>query len=401
MKRWLFMLSASATLIAAVAVFSWASDGDKDNDSSPLTSPITGETREFTYNLNVVEDYEIRPGVPAAGGGDDLLPAVVQLWAFACRSANPSVPFCTSDAEPTLPGPLLRVSKGDLMRLIFKNTHEKPHTFHLHGFHRNNVDGVHPIPPHENFLIELVANPCGTYVYHCHINTPLHQDRGMYGQFIVDCPDTASEQELPVDHVFLLVVDEQPRDWPSLGDDPSRETHEYIFNGKAFVPASVDMNNNLRTIREDGTVVPGPMVVHTGETVRLRIASFAMGIYKLEMFGPIGLGGVTPAVVNLSADPWLLPPGEGATVRQGSNPVEERPASIPEPPLEVVTNHSLIVTFTAGPTGTYRFRSTNPDERRNYEMRDGLLRMGEPDQGGMQTKLVVCPMGAPLTSTCS
>lgn len=69
MKRWLFMLSASATLIAAVAVFSWASDGDKDNDSSPLTSPITGETREFTYNLNVVEDYEIRPGVPAAGGG--------------------------------------------------------------------------------------------------------------------------------------------------------------------------------------------------------------------------------------------------------------------------------------------------------------------------------------------
>ena len=55
-----------------------------------------------------------------------------------------------------------------------------------------------------------------------------------------------------------------------------------------------------------------------------------------------------------------------------------------------MTNHSLILTFTAGPTGTYLFRSTNPVERRNYEvLGDGTLRMGEPDQGGMQTVLLV------------
>ncbi len=193
----------------------------------------------------------------------------------------------------------------------------------------------------------------------------------MYGQFIVDCP--ASAPEPPVDHVFLLVVDEQPRDWPSLGDDPLRETHEFIINGKAFVPPSVDPNNNLRTILGDGTVVAGPMVVHTGDTVRLRIASFAMGIYKMELVGPL------PSMTV-----------QDTAVRQGSNPVLARPASIPEPPLEVVTNHSLIVTFTAGPPGTYRFRSTNPDDRRNYErLLGGTLRMGEADQGGMQTVLMV------------
>jgi len=376
-KRWLFVRSASVILILAASLLSWADD---DDDDSSLTSEITGDTREFTLDLNVVEDYEIRPGVPAEGGGN-LAPALVDLWAFACRSASGAlVPFCSPGAEPTLPGPFLHVAMGDLVRITFDNSHDKPHTIHLHGYHRNNVDGVHPVPPHENFLIEFVANPCGTYVYHCHINTPLHQDRGMYGQFVVDCPESAPESE--VVHEFLLVVDEQPRDWPALGDDPFPETHEYIINGKSFVPTAVDANNNLRTILGDGTVVPGPMVVQTGETVRIRISNFGMATHEMELVGPLP----TPLSFPLPS-PLTV---QDTEVRQGSNPVMIRPVSIPEPPPELVTNHSLILTFTAGPTGTYLFRSTNPVERRNYELLDnGTLRMGEPDQGGMQTVLVV------------
>lgn len=384
MKRGLFVLSASATLIAALPVLSWADD---DDDNSSLTSTITGITREFTFTLNVVDGYEIRPAVPGI-----MDAAEVQLWAFGCSSATGAfVPYCAPGAEPTLPGPVIRVNQGDLVRLTFQNTHEKPHTLHLHGFHRNNVDGVHPVPPHENFLIEYVANPCGTYVYHCHVNTPLHQDRGMYGQFIVNCPD---DTERTVDHEFLIVVDEQPRDWPALGDDPLPETHEFIINGKAFVPASIDTNNNLRTILRDGTVVSGPMVVHENDTVRIRLSSFGMAVHEMELFGPIGPD-LSASRVDLSSDDWRLPykpnfPSPFPTVVQGSNPI---PADgDPTAPLEVVTNHSLNVTFTAGAAGTYMFRSTNPVERRNYEIGpDGTLQMGEPDQGGMQTVLVVLP----------
>jgi len=389
MKRWQFVLSASVTLLAAAPVLSWADD---DDDDSSLTSLITGGTREFTFNLNVVPDYEIRPRVPNAASTEPkyLAPATVQLWAFACLFATESLPYCDPNPGPTLPGPVLRVTQGDLVRVTFSNTHEKPHTLHLHGYHRNNVDGVHPVPPHENFLIEYVANPCGTYVYHCHVNTPLHQDRGMYGQFIVDCPATT---ERTVVHEFLLVVDEQPRDWPALGDDPLPETHEFIINGKSFVPASTYAPlNNLRTIRGDGTVVPGPMVVQKGDTVRLRLSSFGMAIHEMELFGPME---GTPAVVVLSSVDWRLPfeigfPYPFPTVVQGSNPI---PADGDlTAPLEVVTNHSLNVVFTAGAVGTYRFRSTNPVERRNYEtLPDGTLLMGEPDQGGMQTVLVVMP----------
>ncbi len=361
MKRRQYTLSACALLTMAVAVPAWA--GDK----TPLTSPITGITREFTIDLNVVPNYEIRPAVPP----EITDAAVVQLWAFACRFADPPVPFCAPGAGPTLPGPLIRVNKGDLVRLTFKNTHEKPHTMHWHGFHRNIVDGVHPVPPHEDFLIEFVANPCGTYVYHCHINTPLHQDRGMYGQFVVDCP--GSEPELPVDHEFLVVVDEQPRDWPALGDDPKPDTHEFIINGKAIVGPVVlgvpdPLANNIRTILGDGTVVLGPMVVHTGDQVRIRLSSFGMAVHEMELVGPL-----------------LSETVQAIAVRQGSNPVLARPASIPEPPLEVVTNHSLNLTFTAGPPGTYLFRSTKLEERTNFG--------GVPGAGGMQTILVV--LGTP------
>ncbi len=393
MRRWQNTLSACAILTMLVAVPSWADDKP---DKSALTS-LTGVTREFTFNLNVtVPKYQLRPAVMATEGGM-LSEARVQLWAFGCRFADPDLPFpCDSLAAPTLPGPLIRVDKGDLVRLTFKNTHSKPHTIHLHGFHRNNVDGVLPVPPHENFLIEFVANPCGTYVYHCHINTPVHQDRGMYGQFIVDCPaaDTSlladnpdSRDEVPVDHEFLIVVDEQPRDWPGLGDDPDPRTHEYIINGKAFVgPADDPLNANLRTILGDGTVKEDAMRVQQGQKVRIRLSSFGMAVHEMELYGPIGSSSIPAAVIDLSASPWLLSP----TVVQGSNP---RPAAEDlkfTPPLEVVTNHSLNLTFTAGAAGTYLFRSTNPIERRNYELSEnGTLLMGDADQGGMQTVLVV------------
>ncbi len=396
MRRWQNTLSACAILTMLVAVPSWADDKP---DKSALTS-LTGVTREFTFNLNVtVPKYQLRPAVMATATAGKLSEARVQLWAFGCRYADPALPFpCDELAAPTLPGPLIRVDQGDLVRLTFNNTHSKPHTIHLHGFHRNNVDGVLPVPPHENFLIEFVANPCGTYVYHCHINTPVHQDRGMYGQFIVDCPaaDTSlpadnpdSRDEVPVDHEFLMVVDEQPRDWPGLGDDPDPRTHEYIINGKAFVPKSVDLDYNLRTILEDGKVEAGPMMVKEGETVRIRLSSFGMAVHSMELVGPIAdLANppVDPPVVDLSVIPWLLSP----TVVQGSNP---RPAADDlnfTPPLEVVTNHSLNVTFKAAAKGTYLFRSTNPVERRNYELlENGTFLEGDVDQGGMQTILVV------------
>ena len=41
-----------------------------------------------------------------------------------------------------VPGPTLRATEGDRLRVVFKNESAHPHTIHFHGFHPANMDGV-------------------------------------------------------------------------------------------------------------------------------------------------------------------------------------------------------------------------------------------------------------------
>ncbi len=88
----------------------------------------------------------------------------------------------------SIPGPTLRCTEGDLLRIHFFNSSPRDHTLHFHGIHPSNMDGAFEIvPPGGYFAYEFVAEPFGLFLYHCHM-TPLrkHISRGMYGTFIVD-----------------------------------------------------------------------------------------------------------------------------------------------------------------------------------------------------------------------
>ena len=88
----------------------------------------------------------------------------------------------------TVPGPTLRATEGDLIRLRFGNGDSHTHTVHFHGIHPANMDGVfEPVPPGGSFTYEFVAKPFGIFPYHCH-TLPLtkHIMKGLYGTLIVD-----------------------------------------------------------------------------------------------------------------------------------------------------------------------------------------------------------------------
>lgn len=87
-----------------------------------------------------------------------------------------------------MPGPTLRATEGDLLRIRFRNEGSMPHTIHFHGFHAADMDGVFEIVERgREFLYEFTAEPFGLHLYHCHV-MPLrsHIHRGLYEAFVVD-----------------------------------------------------------------------------------------------------------------------------------------------------------------------------------------------------------------------
>ncbi|HVS66263.1 MAG TPA: multicopper oxidase domain-containing protein [Thermoanaerobaculia bacterium] len=102
----------------------------------------------------------------------------------------PGVYFPAWTFNGQVPGPTLRASEGDTLRIHFVNQGSHPHTLHFHGWHPPSMDGslpAHQVMPGAEFLYEFEAEPFGLHLYHCHA-VPLkrHIHKGLYGAFIVD-----------------------------------------------------------------------------------------------------------------------------------------------------------------------------------------------------------------------
>ncbi len=117
--------------------------------------------REFTIVANDDKIMEISPGV------------FYNVWTF----------------NGTVPGPTIRATEGDIVRVKFINNGSKSHTMHFHGIHPANMDGVFEMvgPGGGQFTYEFIAGPVGVHPYHCHV-MPLeeHISHGLYGVYIVD-----------------------------------------------------------------------------------------------------------------------------------------------------------------------------------------------------------------------
>ena len=131
-------------------------------DPGVVSKDASGRTvREYEF-VAVNKDIEVAPGV--------FFPA----WTYNNR----------------VPGPSIRATEGDRIRIRFINGTEHRHTIHFHGIHSARMDGVPgagEVGPGETFIYDFIAEPFGTHLYHCH-SLPLtnHIHRGLYGAFIVD-----------------------------------------------------------------------------------------------------------------------------------------------------------------------------------------------------------------------
>jgi FtsP/CotA-like multicopper oxidase with cupredoxin domain len=120
----------------------------------------------------------------------------------------PGVFFPAWTYNGMVPGPTLRATAGDQVRVRFLNQGSHPHTIHFHGWHPPAMDGSmpeHQVMPGDEFVYEFIAEPFGLHLYHCHA-LPLkrHIHKGLYGTFIVDppAPRPAADEMVMVMNAF-------------------------------------------------------------------------------------------------------------------------------------------------------------------------------------------------------
>ncbi len=100
----------------------------------------------------------------------------------------PGISFPAWTYNGHVPGPTIRATEGDLVKINYANGSYHDHNIHFHGFHRANMDGVFEVvKPGGSYTYEFTAEPYGLHLYHCHV-MPLrkHIAKGLYGTFIVD-----------------------------------------------------------------------------------------------------------------------------------------------------------------------------------------------------------------------
>jgi FtsP/CotA-like multicopper oxidase with cupredoxin domain len=183
-----------------------------------------------------------------------------------------------------VPGPLLRVTEGDKLRINLKNELPEPTVLHIHGPQLPNpMDGVPDvtqpvIQPGQSFSYEFEVHPAGTFVYHTHHNSVVQESKGLYGVLQVD----PKEFTPTYDREYFQVISEL--------------AGFYVINGKSFPSTDV-------------------MDAKVGEKVRIHLVNLGQMVHPMHSHGfatkIVATDGYpVPEAAQLTKDTVTIGPGE-------------------------------------------------------------------------------------------
>lgn len=201
-----------------------------------------------------------------------------------------------------VPGPLIRVTEGDKVRIIVKNTLSEPTTIHWHGIEvPNAMDGIpdmtqDAIQPGDSFTYEFTAKPEGTFWYHSHYNSDKQISVGLSGAFIID-PLVEETSKPDIDQVLML------NEWR-------------LIDGQTYaaMPAT-GMDGNYFTINGKSYPDTQTLDVKVGQKVRLRFIGSGQMIHPMHLHGfafkVVATDGyAVPEAAQLTKDTISVAPGE-------------------------------------------------------------------------------------------
>lgn len=213
--------------------------------------------------------------------------------------ASPSTDVWGYDGR--VPGPEIRVRRGDPVQVAVDNRLDQATTVHWHGIRLPNaMDGVPgltqpAIEPGESFTYSFVPPDAGTFWYHPHANSLQQLGRGLFGVLIVEEPAAV---EVDRDVVWML------SDW--------RLSAEGRIAATFGSPMDTAMSGHVGgTVTLNGAV-PADQPVRAGERIRLRLVNGALA----RIMG-LRFEGHRPVVVAVDGQPCLPHEPDGGRLLLG------------------------------------------------------------------------------------
>ncbi|HEV2903356.1 MAG TPA: multicopper oxidase domain-containing protein [Gaiellaceae bacterium] len=247
-RKGLIAGAAAGAAAAPFARLAWPGEAEADPSATHLGHDHSHATTGHAAMIG--------PDVPAPGGPNDLNELLLPMPALPHKPGRvreyelvaldktievaQGVDFNAWTYNGTVPGPIIRATEGDLLRVKFANGGSHPHTIHFHGIHPANMDGVFEVvEPGDDFTYEFPARPAGFHLYHCHA-TPLkkHIHKGLYGAFIID----PVKPRRPAQELVMVMN--------GYDTDGDGENNFYTVNGKAFYYAKYPIKvSRSKTVR--------------------------------------------------------------------------------------------------------------------------------------------------------
>ncbi len=326
--RWIVLVTAGLAVVALMAAVAAACGGDDgmggmNHDMNGMDSTDTGAMDMSDDDMNGTSggDMGAMPGmepipdagVPAATESQGALPLSyaldgdVKVFALTARPVRwkltGDVTMTAWTYNGTIPGPMIRVTEGDKVRVTVKNELPEATSIHWHGIPvPNAMDGVPPftqtaIETGQSFTYEFTASPAGSFMYHSHVETDKQIPLGLYAPFIIE-PKDASTARLSVDKVLMLSEVRIGADGKTYAAMPmaGAEPNYFTINGKSFPDTE-------------------KIQVKRGEVVRLRLENVGQLTHPMHLHGSFFKvvatdGNPVPEGAQLTKDTIAVNPGE-------------------------------------------------------------------------------------------
>jgi manganese oxidase len=265
------------------------------------------------------------PAKTRGQGNQVLRPTVVNgvkvfhLMAMPVRWEMAPGQFATALAyNDQVPGPQIRVHRGDTVRVVLTNHLSQPTVIHWHGLTvPNAMDGVpyvtqDPVMPGRTFTYQFrVVDPPGTYLYHSHFNSTEQVGDGLYGAFVIEPNHTTWDveyTEILNDGTLGFTID--GKGWPATAPLMAKLGQTVLIRmanvGQMLHPLHLH-GYHFTVIAQDGAPVrpysADTLVVAPGETYDVVVHATNPGVWALHCHilshveGPEGMFGMATALI--------------------------------------------------------------------------------------------------------